>query len=113
MSSRTPASSQTQLPEAEKRWSNPTPPNDEERASPEKDGHEQEKDPNLVDWEENDKDNPRNWSHGYKSWLTFQLGMLALAASMGSSITAPADNDIAKYVGVSSEVSVLSISLYM
>jgi hypothetical protein len=107
MSSSTSASSQTQLPEEERQWSN-TPPKDEESAPA-----ENEKDPNLVDWEENDKDNPRNWSNGYKAWLTFQLAMLALAASMGSSIISPAENDISETVGVSSEVTVLCISLYM
>jgi len=71
------------------------------------------KDPNIVDWEVNDPENPRNWSTKYKSWLTFELGMLALAASMGSSIISPAGATIAKYVGVSREVSVLSISLYI
>ena len=114
MSSSTFASSQRQFPEAEPPWSNTTPPNDVERVSPEKAGLEVDaNDPNLVDWDENDKSNPRNWSNAYKSWITFQLGMLALAASMGSSIVAPADNEIAEYVGVSSEVAVLSISLYM
>lgn len=67
----------------------------------------------LVDWNLNDPDNPRNWSFSYKYWVTFQLGMLALAASIGSSITAPAGKEIAKYTNISSEVSVLSISLYM
>ena len=38
--------------------------------------------------------------------------MLALAASLGSSIISPANKTIAKYVGISSEVAVLSISLY-
>ncbi|KFY58949.1 hypothetical protein V496_05906 [Pseudogymnoascus sp. VKM F-4515 (FW-2607)] len=67
----------------------------------------------LVDWNLNDPDNPRNWSSSYKYWVTFQLGMLALAASIGSSITAPAGKEIAKYTNISSEVSVLSISLYI
>lgn len=72
-----------------------------------------EKDQFLVDWDENDQANPRNWSNGYKSWITFQLGMLALAASLGSSIIAPAEDAISKYTGVSHEVTVLSISLYI
>lgn len=68
----------------------------------------------LVDWDgDDDQGNPRNWSTLYKSWITFQLGMLALSASLGSSIISPAGKTIAAYVGVGSEVSVLSISLYM
>jgi len=33
-------------------------------------------DRNIVDWDgDTDPANPRNWSTGYKSWITFQLGM--------------------------------------
>ena len=71
------------------------------------------KDLNIVDWEDGDKDNPRNWSTRYKCWCTFQLGMLAMAAAAGSSIIAPAEPAIAEYVGVSKEVTVLVISLYV
>ncbi|KAF2084204.1 MFS general substrate transporter [Saccharata proteae CBS 121410] len=60
-----------------------------------------------------DPENPQNWSWAYKCWITFQLGMLALAASLGSSIISPAEANIAAYTGVSREVSVLSISLYI
>ena len=67
----------------------------------------------LVRWEQNDLANPRNWSGLYKSWITFVLGMLALAASLASSIIAPAEPRIAAYIGVSEEVTVLVISLYV
>ncbi|GAB7342062.1 hypothetical protein MBLNU457_g0345t1 [Dothideomycetes sp. NU457] len=67
----------------------------------------------IVKWEDGDKDNPMNWSTAFKSWITFQLGMLALAASLGSSIIAPAEPAIAEYIGVSEEVAVLVISLYI
>lgn len=43
----------------------------------------------LVHWEEGDAENPHNWSTAYKSWITLQLGLLALAASAGSSIISP------------------------
>ncbi|KAI9705368.1 MAG: hypothetical protein M1820_005198 [Bogoriella megaspora] len=75
--------------------------------------NDEHKDPYLVEWEPSDPKNPRNWSTGYKSWVTFQLGMLALAGSLGSSIIAPAEPLIAAYTGVSSEVTVLTISLYI
>jgi hypothetical protein len=67
----------------------------------------------LLEWDVDDPGNPRNWSHGFKYWITFQLGMLAFAASIGSSITAPATASIAAYVNVSYEFAVLSVSLYM
>lgn len=59
---------------------------------------------NIVKFEENDSENPRNWSSIYKVWITFQLGMLALSASIGSSIISPGEDAIAEYVGVSREV---------
>jgi len=108
--------SQPELTEAQETWStHSAPPSDEELALAAKAKEESNaKDPNVVDWDgDDDKENPRNWSSGYKNWITFQLGMLALAASTGSSIISPADDTIAEYVGVSSEVAVLSISLYM
>ncbi|KAL1296592.1 hypothetical protein AAFC00_000087 [Neodothiora populina] len=67
----------------------------------------------LVDWDAGEKANPRNWSLAYRSFITFQLGMLALAASLGSSIISPAENAIAQYTGISAEVVVLVISLYI
>ena len=67
----------------------------------------------LVAWDVEDAGNPKNWSRLSKYWITLQLGMLAFAASVGSSITAPATSAIATYANVSHEVSVLSISLYM
>jgi hypothetical protein len=89
-------------------------PQDEESAPESKrEQRSEHNDPNLVDWDDGDKGNPRNWPTGYKCWITFQLGMLALAASLGSSIISPAEPAIATYVGVSREVTVLSISLYV
>lgn len=67
----------------------------------------------MVKWDANDPLNSQNWPVSFKWWVTFQLGMLALAGSLGSSIITPADNIIAKYVGVSSEVAVLDVSLYL
>jgi hypothetical protein len=92
----------------------PQTPCDEENTPASKGEQQHEsKDPNLVEWDEDDRENPRNWSTMYKCWITFQLGMLALAASLGSSIISPAESAIAAYVGVSREVAVLSISLYV
>lgn len=67
----------------------------------------------LVKWAVDDPLNPQNWTDSYKWWVTFQLGMLALVGSLGSSIATPADDTIAKYIGVSDEVVVLDLSLYV
>ena len=67
----------------------------------------------LVRWEENDPGNPRHWPMGRRLYVTFQLGMLAFASSVGSSITSPATNIIRDEIHVSDEVAVLPISLYV
>ena len=72
-----------------------------------------EQDPYLVDWEPNDASNPRNWSTLYKSWITFQLGMLAMSVSLGSSIISPAEDSIIRYTHISSEVAVMPVSLFI
>ncbi|PYH31624.1 MFS transporter [Aspergillus neoniger CBS 115656] len=82
-------------------------PSDLEKASPSRDPEYQ------VKWDPDDPLNPQNWPVRYKWWVTVQLGMLALAGSLGSSITTSADDTIAEYIGVSSEVAVLDVSLYI
>jgi hypothetical protein len=66
-----------------------------------------------VRWAEGDRSNPRNFSTIYKGFITWQLGMLALAASLGSSIIAPAEPAISRYTGVSQEITVLCVALYV
>ena len=111
MSGRTSSSGLSVEQAPEKEYS-AIPRNNENQPEPE-DRTQSSEDPNLVKWDADDPENPRNWSVTYKCWITFQLGMLALAASLGSSITSPAGDAIAAYLGVSSEVSVLSVSLYV
>lgn len=84
----------------------------EAQATP-KEEESSEEDHFLVKWDEKDTNNPKAWSTIYKLWVTFQLGLLALCASLGSSIIAPAESAIAERFGVSQEVMVLSVSLYM
>jgi hypothetical protein len=67
----------------------------------------------LVKWDQDDPMNPQNWPVRYKWWVTFQLGMLALAGSLGSSVFTPAHHVIAEYVGVGQEVVVLDVTLYL
>ncbi|GMF71650.1 unnamed protein product [Aspergillus oryzae] len=83
------------------------------RADEEKPANRLGPDPNLVGWEENDPENPHNFSTLYKCWITFQLGMLALSASLGSSITSPAQTKLEAYLDISTEVSILPVSLYI
>ncbi|KAK5138500.1 hypothetical protein LTR08_000086 [Meristemomyces frigidus] len=77
------------------------------------DGPPDDKEDFLVTWDANEAANPRNFSRAHKAFLTFQLGMLALSASLGSSIIAPAEPRIAARFGVSEELTVLTVSLYV
>ncbi|KAB8294949.1 hypothetical protein EYC80_006902 [Monilinia laxa] len=89
----------------------PRPPRPQEKSSI---SNELQQDSILVDWNGvDDPAKPLNWSTLYKSWITFLMGMLALSASLGSSIISPAANTIAAYIDVGTEVSVLSVSLYI
>lgn len=113
------ASSKTAGPDQTDDSLAPQHPHDEENPLPPVIGNK-EANPNkedddlfLVGWDPDEKANPRNWSNSYKSWITFQLGMLALAASLGSSIISPAEESIANYTGISTEVAVLVISAYI
>ena len=110
MSGRT-SSSGLSMEQASEKECGAIPRDNENQLEPE--GTQSSEDPNLVKWDADDPENPRNWSVTYKCWITFQLGMLAFAASLGSSIISPAGDVIAAYLGVSSEVSVLSVSLYV
>jgi len=66
-----------------------------------------------VDWEDGDPANPRNFSFWRKSFITFQLGMLALASSSASAIISPASDAISAHFNISSELTVLNVSLYI
>jgi len=66
-----------------------------------------------VEWDKDDPLNPQNWKVSYKCFVTLQLGFLALAPSFGSSVISPANQVIARYLGVSEEATVLNISLYV
>lgn len=67
----------------------------------------------AVQWDDGELANPFNWTPGYKSWLTFQLSLIALAASVGSSIISPANAAIAAEFSISEELAVLNVSLYV
>jgi predicted MFS family arabinose efflux permease len=68
----------------------------------------------IVEWDgPHDPENPQNWSTLFKCWVTLQLGMLAFGASLASSIISPANRTIAAYIGVSENVVVLNVSLYV
>lgn len=67
----------------------------------------------IVGFEDDDPENPKNWNKYYKAFITVQLGLLAMAGSMAASIVAPAEPIIAQELGVSREVAVLMVALFI
>lgn len=61
---------------------------------------------------EGDRNNARNWRLLDKSWLTCMLGMLALSASLGSSIIARVQEDTGRHLGIGEQQTILVVSLY-
>jgi hypothetical protein len=66
-----------------------------------------------VEWDENDFNNPKNWSPYLKLWMTFMMGLLAFTGSFGSAITNPAEEALVKHFNISPEVTVLAMSLFI
>lgn len=83
----------------------------ENQTTLEHDGNERAK--YMVRWEDGEPSNPKNFPFWRKSWITFQLGMLALASSNASAIISPANEIIAADFNISSEVTVLTVSLFI
>lgn len=60
-----------------------------------------------------DPDNPQNFSMAKKSFMLFQMSLLAFVGSLGSSIITPAQSRIAAYTNSSTEVTVLTLALFV
>ncbi|GAD98454.1 bicyclomycin resistance protein, putative [Paecilomyces variotii No. 5] len=67
----------------------------------------------LVAWDKDDPANPKNFSSGYKMWMTAQMALLAFVGSFGASIISPAEATLAAEYNVSNEVTVLVLSLFV
>ena len=65
-------------------------------------------------WEEDDKENPYNWSRWKKTAILLTIMMLIVNSTMESALPSNAIPSIAKKWGVTSQVQqVLPISLYL
>lgn len=67
----------------------------------------------IVRFENGDPENPKNWNKYYKAFITVQLGLLAMTGSMAASIVAPAEPIVALEFGISREVAVLMVALFI
>ncbi|GAB7361428.1 hypothetical protein MBLNU230_g1484t1 [Neophaeotheca triangularis] len=93
------------------------PPQDEESASDGNHGqnaNEKQEETNIVDWDgPDDPENPQNWPLPKKLWITAICGMMTFVVSFGSSVFSTATNVTAREFGVSSEVMILGVTLYV
>lgn len=71
-------------------------------------------DQNLVDWDgSDDPANPLNWSRARKWWITMITAFLTFVVSFGSSVFSAGTEVTAEQFGVSNEVMILGVSLYV
>jgi hypothetical protein len=70
--------------------------------------------PSLIDWDgPHDIENPQNWSTKRKCWISTITALMAFVVSLGSSTFSAATTVTAKEFGVSDEVMVLAVTLYV
>ncbi|THV86385.1 multidrug resistance protein-like protein [Aureobasidium pullulans] len=67
----------------------------------------------LIDFLENDPDNPLNWSTGKKCFVTFCLCFLTLSIYIGSAIYTSGLPFLTEAFGVSTEVVTIGLTLYV
>ncbi|CAN6601665.1 probable drug/proton antiporter Yhk8p [Trichomonascus vanleenenianus] len=73
-----------------------------------------EQDPFLVEFQENDPENAREWTYKKKWIITFLMSLLTFISPATSSIVAPADEAISKDLGITSSVeSQIVISIFI
>ncbi|ORX56900.1 MFS general substrate transporter [Hesseltinella vesiculosa] len=72
---------------------------------------EKDKTVHYVNWEENDPENPHNWSPLFRWSYTLLVAFLVISAAFGSSCITGNMNGAVKAFGVSMEVSTLQVSL--
>jgi multidrug resistance protein len=68
---------------------------------------------NLVEWAENDPENPQNWPTSKKWIVTTVMSTLTFCVTFASSVFSSATEASAKEFGVSDEVMVLASSLFV
>lgn len=86
-----------------------------EKSKGEKNGDdEEEKDPNVVDWDgDDDKTNPMNWNPKRKWTIAVCMGLMTLVVTFASSVFSSATQVTAMQFGVSAEVMILGLALFV
>ncbi|KAG8834086.1 hypothetical protein FRC20_007528, partial [Serendipita sp. 405] len=70
-------------------------------------------DPYVVDWDDDDKEDPYNWTKTRKWLLTYQLAFGTLCVTFGSSSYSGAVNRARRELHMTTGVAILPISLYV
>lgn len=73
----------------------------------------QEVDWKLVTFEINDPENPKNWSKAYKWYCTMLIALVCFVVAFASSVITADVEGPAKDLGMSTEVSLLAITLFV
>ena len=74
---------------------------------------EKGKDFKLVDWTENDQENPRNWSTPKKFFVTFEICLLTTSVYIGSAIYSAGIQGVTQQFGVGETAALLGLTLFV
>lgn len=67
----------------------------------------------LVTFQPGDPENPKNWSKAYKWYITMVVALTCFVVAFASSVVTPDIEGVAEEFNVSSEVALLSITLFV
>lgn len=83
--------------------------------SPEPSLDDADRDPNLITWDEpKDPENPKNWPNSLRWKNTWTISLFVFISPVSSSMIAPAMNDLAKSLGMHTEIEIyLSLSIFI
>ncbi|MCJ1401335.1 hypothetical protein MMC11_004547 [Xylographa trunciseda] len=85
----------------------------EEEALARAQDHPQDKEPIYLTFSKDDKENPRNWTHGKKYYITILVSTLNVLTCICAGGISSASTDIASEFNVSAEVTTLGLSMYI
>jgi len=74
---------------------------------------EKGRDTNVIHFEEGDPENPQNWSHAKKFFVTFEICLLTFAVYIGSAIYTPGLEGVMMQFGVSQVAATLGLTLFV
>ncbi|KAJ7803201.1 major facilitator superfamily domain-containing protein [Mycena olivaceomarginata] len=70
-------------------------------------------DPYLIDWEENDPDNPQNWSFRKRGFVALEISLLTFSVYIGSAIYTSSIPGLMQEFHVSLTMATLGLTLYV